>query len=152
MEVRKYEVIQDEKKKNVLMEQEVFICEDDSFSGPAEIYRFMKHYFMAPQLAEEHVWMIAMTTRCKAVGVFELSHGAINGSLLSPMMIFTRLLLLNASSFVIVHNHPSGDCEASDEDKMLTEKIREASKIMGFNFTDHIIVGDDYFSMREGLQ
>ena len=64
--------------------------------------------------------------------------------------IFVRNFLLGASSFVLVHNHPSGDSTPSDTDISSTNKIKSASLIMGIKLLDHIIFGDNsYFSFAE---
>lgn len=52
----------------------------------------------------------------------------------------------------MVHNHTSGRCVPSDEDKETTKRIEKAGKLLGIPLMDHIIVGDGYFSFRaEGL-
>ena len=58
-----------------------------------------------------------------------------------------------AASVVFVHNHPSGDAEASEDDIKLTKRLVEAGEIMGIDVLDHIIIGDKKFLSlkREGL-
>lgn len=58
-----------------------------------------------------------------------------------------RALLCGAVNIIIVHNHPSGSVRPSLEDVKVTKKIKDASKLIGLNFCDHIIIGQDgYFS------
>jgi len=54
---------------------------------------------------------------------------------------------------ILVHNHPSGDPEASEDDIKLTKRLAEAGEIMGIEVLDHIIIGDKkHLSLkREGL-
>ena len=63
-----------------------------------------------------------------------------------------KLAIINNSAFIAcLHNHPSGDPEASYEDKKLTERLQRAGAILGISVIDHIIVGDtDYYSFRDG--
>lgn len=76
--------------------------------------------------------------------------GTLNASIACPRDIFACALRYNAHSFILVHNHPSGDCSASKEDLRFTKKMVKASKIMGIEFTDHLIVGANrYLSLRE---
>ena len=58
-----------------------------------------------------------------------------------------------AASVIFVHNHPSGDPEASEDDIKLTKRLAEAGGIVGIDVLDHIIIGDKkYLSLkREGL-
>jgi DNA repair protein RadC len=46
----------------------------------------------------------------------------------------------NAASVILVHNHPSGDCEPSEDDLTITKRLIEAGKIMGIDVLDHIII------------
>jgi DNA repair protein RadC len=54
---------------------------------------------------------------------------------------------------ILVHNHPSGDPEPSDEDKALTSRLREAGDILGIRLLDHVVIGDGRFRSlsEEGL-
>lgn len=93
--------------------------------------------------------MICMNTKNKVIGVFELSHGTVNASLVSPREAFQKALLANAVSVIFMHNHPSGDPKPSREDVEVTKRLSEAGKILGVEVLDHIIVGDSYSSLKE---
>ena len=60
---------------------------------------------------------------------------------------------MNCETAIFVHNHPSGDPEASEDDIRLTKRLAEAGEIVGIDVLDHIIIGDKkYLSLkREGL-
>ena len=105
--------------------------------------------YNASVLTEEYMWMIALDTKCNPIGIFEISHGTVNASLISPREIFMRLCLCGATNFVLIHNHPSGDITPSKEDINVTTQMKEAGKLMNINLLDHIIVGDIYYSFRE---
>ena len=92
--------------------------------------------------AEEHIWLIALDTKCKPIGIFETNHGSVNSSVVSPREIFVRLCLCGAAHFIIAHNHPSGDPAPSKEDMEVTRRMGEAGKIMNIGLLDHIIIGD----------
>ena len=56
----------------------------------------------------------------------------------------------NAVSIIILHNHPSGDPAPSREDRLITERIRQAGELIGIELLDHIIIGNNrYMSFRE---
>ena len=79
-----------------------------------------------------------------------LFKGTLNITTVHPREIFREAFLLNAASFVIIHNHPSGDPLPSVPDIEITNQIEKISKIMGINFLDHIIFGNKkYFSFYE---
>lgn len=99
--------------------------------------------------AEEYCYCLALDTKTKIIGLFEVAHGTINASLVSPREVMQKLLYLGAAAFAIAHNHPSGDCAPSDADCALTKRILEASKIMNIPLVDHIIIGNgSFYSFR----
>lgn len=90
--------------------------------------------------AEEYMYMVALNHRLKPLGVFEISHGTVNYSVISPREIYIRALLCGASSIILAHNHPCGDCKPSQIDITTTQIIREAGKLLNVELLDHIIV------------
>lgn len=122
------------------------ICRLDS---PQKISDVINAVYNASVLTEEYMWMIALDTKCNPIGIFEVSHGTVNASLVSPREIFMRLCLCGATYFVLIHNHPSGDCTPSKEDIKVTTQIKEAGKLMNISLLDHIIVGNSYYSFKE---
>ena len=95
---------------------------------------------------------ILLDAQNKATGIVEVSVGTLNCSLVHPREVFRAAILQNANAIIIGHNHPSGDCTPSREDDSVTERLREAGKLIGINVLDHVIVTDhpsDYFSYSE---
>lgn len=118
-------------------------------TSPKEVVLMFREVFHTTKLAEEYFWVVGVNTRGRVLGVFEISHGTVNQSLVSPREIFVRLLLCGASSFLAVHNHPSGDAFPSKEDSVLTTRLKEAGELLSIRLLDHIILGDGYFSYKE---
>ena len=54
--------------------------------------------------------------------------------------IFKAAILANAAGVVLVHNHPSGDPEPSEEDLSITKRLVEAGELLGIGVLDHVIV------------
>ncbi len=76
--------------------------------------------------------------------------GSVNQALMSPRNIFLEALRYHAVCFVLVHNHPSGDPEASAPDLTATRRIRDLGSMLEVQLIDHIIVGGaSYISMKE---
>ena len=122
------------------------ICRLDS---PQKIADTINMLYNASVLTEEYMWMIALDMKCNPIGIFEISHGTVNASLVSPREIYMRLCLCGAANFVLIHNHPSGDCSPSKEDINVTMQMKDTGKLMNINLLDHIILGDNYYSFRE---
>ena len=71
-------------------------------------------------------------------------------SVVHPREVFREAIKENASSIVICHNHPSGNCAPSDEDIETTKYLIEASNLIGIPILDHIIFDcDSYYSFLE---
>lgn len=52
---------------------------------------------------------------------------------------------MGAPKIILVHNHPSGDSKPSKGDFQITDRIYEASELLGIQFLDHIVIGDGNF-------
>jgi DNA repair protein RadC len=86
------------------------------------------------------------------IGIHRLAVGCLDSALVHPREVFQAAILSNASSIVLVHNHPSGDPTPSSDDYALVRRLSAASEVMGIGLLDAIIVTDSgrYFSFREG--
>ncbi|MCU6761220.1 DNA repair protein RadC [uncultured Roseburia sp.] len=99
---------------------------------------------------QEHLILAMYDSKCMFLKDIVLSVGTCNASLISPREIFVKALTYQAVYVVLVHNHPSGNPEASREDYAVTNRIKECGKLLGVPLLDHIIIGDNrYFSFQE---
>lgn len=150
MRVIQYTAELDENRKNILVKESSKNCPGvDRLNSPDKVKDMLNFLYNAQFKAEEYMWLIALDTKCNLVGLFELSHGTVNASLLTPREIFVRLCLCGATYFIIAHNHPSGDVTPSKEDINVTTRINKAGDMMGIKLLDHIIIGDYYYSFKE---
>lgn len=138
--------------KRVVLEKEVTKnCPDLTYAikSPEDAAIVGRDFMRIHEEPEEYMYMICMNVKNKILGVFEISHGTVNVSLVSPREVFQKALLANAVSIILMHNHPSGDCTPSREDIEVTKRLVEAGKIIGIEVLDHIIVGDKFSSLKE---
>lgn len=150
MRINNYRVEKNDKKAVLVKESGVNYPKHDNLMNPKSIYEMLCDIFRADVCAEEHVWLICMDTKMHVTGVFEVSHGSANNSIVGIREIFTRICLCGASGFILAHNHPSGDPAPSVPDCQITKKLSAAAKLMDVQFFDHIIVGEENFvSMKE---
>lgn len=77
----------------------------------------------------------------RLLGWQELFRGTTKRIQVEPRPILQTALLINASSFLLCHNHPSSGPEPSDVDLAFTERMKEAALIVGIPLDDHMIVG-----------
>lgn len=139
--------------KRVALEKEVCVNRPDIVGvirSPEDANNVATSFMRLHEESEEYLYMICMNTKNKIIGVFELSHGTVNSSIFSVREIFQKALLANAVNIILMHNHPSGDPTPSREDVVVTERAKEAGKLIGIDILDHIIVGDGrYCSLKE---
>ena len=89
-------------------------------------------------------------TKLNFLGDEKISHGSVNCAHVEPRDIFRKALQKNAVVLIVLHNHPSGDPMPSEDDFRVTDRIKSGAKIIGIEWADHIIIGDNnYFSFRE---
>lgn len=112
-----------------------------------KVFEFYKDKISGVQ---EHVYCIYLDASKRVIEEKLLFIGTANYSLIHPRDIFKEAYLINATSIICVHNHPSGNVKPSNDDINMTLRIREVGLIMGIRLTDHIIIGDDkYYSFLE---
>jgi len=88
----------------------------------------------------EHFAVIYLNARNEVIFKKHLFIGTLNSNICHPREVFQYALLHNASSVILVHNHPSGDPEPSEADIVVTKRMVEAGKIMGVEVLDHVII------------
>ena len=102
---------------------------------------------------KEHFLALLLDTRNRLIKVSEISVGSLDTSIVHPREVFKEAISASAASVIFVHNHPSGDTEASEDDIELTKRLTEAGEIVGIEVLDHIIIGgkNSRSLKREGL-
>ena len=91
----------------------------------------------------EEVMMILLNRANKVLGVVHLSKGGVVGSIIDIKVILQYAIKANASAVILAHNHPSGSLEASEADIRITERVREALKLVDIQLLDHLILNKD---------
>jgi DNA repair protein RadC len=119
-----------------------------SFTNPSSIAA----YYMEEMRHQEQEILRVLMLNTRSVLIHEevISKGTVRASLISPREIFISALRHRAVSIILLHNHPSGVPDPSNEDILLTKRVMEAGHMIGIELLDHIIIGDmQAFSMRE---
>ena len=97
----------------------------------------------------EHFMCVYLDSQNRMLGIETVSIGTLNSSIVHQREVFKGALLANAYSIMLLHNHPSGETGASEQDKEITKKLIQSGEILGIKVLDHIIVGaDKYLSMK----
>ncbi len=101
-------------------------------------------------LSKEHFKIAILDTKNQILKIEDISVGTLNASIVHPRDVFKVAIKKNASSIILIHNHPSGDTTPSNEDISITNRLVECGSLMGIKVLDHIIIGDNaYLSFKE---
>ena len=102
---------------------------------------------------QKEIFIVLFLNRANKInGHFVASHGGLTGTVADPRVILKRALEENAVGLILSHNHPSGSVKPSKADVDLTEKIRQASRLLDILVLDHIIIGgssEAYYSFAD---
>ena len=136
----------------VVKEKEVnYDWADKKINSPEKVAEVAINVLGLHEQAEESFYIFTLDTKNKINGIFEVSKGSLNSSIVHPREVFKRALLQNANSIILLHNHPSSDPTPSKEDIDITNRLIEAGDLLGIRVLDHLIIGDEnnYISFKE---
>jgi DNA repair protein RadC len=106
-----------------------------------------------PRLAKatvESFLAITLDAKHRIVREICVAVGGLSACPVSPADVFRAVLREDASAVIFVHNHPSGESEPSEEDILLTARLRRAAALLGVRVLDHVIVSQTgHFSFVE---
>ena len=102
-----------------------------------------------PDGPRERLVVLFLDTKNQLTGWYGFT-GGLAAVAVTPSDCFRAVVLANASSIVMVHNHPSGDTTPSVDDVALTKRMQKAGKLLEVPLLDHVIIGgDSYFSFLD---
>lgn len=126
------------------------IISDTPISGPIAAVQLLGKQLC--EMDREVLCVINLKTNGIPINCNFVSIGAVDQTLAHPRELFKSAILSNASSMLLLHNHPSGNLHPSKEDCMLTDRMLKLSELIGIPLLDHVIVGgnnESYFSFKE---
>ncbi len=118
------------------------------FRSSRAVYRAL-----APRLRDlrrEVFFVVLLDGRNRKIGEVQVSVGSLSASIVHPREVFLPAIRASAAAILVVHNHPSGDCHPSPEDREVTSRLRRAGHLLGIRVLDHLIIGESsYYSFAE---
>lgn len=120
-------------------------------SSSVEVYNFILNHWDDDTLdIQENVKMLLLNSSNTILGVYDVSRGGINSTVIDLRLVLSVALKCLASSIILVHNHPSGNINPSEQDREFTKKIKSACKFLEIQLFDHIIITrHDYYSFSD---
>jgi DNA repair protein RadC len=106
--------------------------------GPDDVVAFVGQKLKKEQ--REQFLVLLLNARHEVMARETVSVGSLNASIVHPREVFKPAVLASAASIVLVHNHPSGDPEPSEEDLTITRRLVQAGDLLGIAVLDHVII------------
>jgi DNA repair protein RadC len=94
---------------------------------------------------QESFMIMLMNRANRVIGIYKVSQGGLTGTVVDIRIVFVAALKAAAGSMILAHNHPSGNLKPSEADKTLTNKLRDAGKLLEIQVLDHIILSTEGF-------
>jgi len=94
----------------------------------------------------EHFYVVCLNSANKIIRMEKISTGNLDSSIVHPREVFKVAIENSAKSIILVHNHPSGNPEPSNEDIAITKKLVEVSKLMEIPVFDHLIIAENHYT------
>jgi DNA repair protein RadC len=119
------------------------------FTNSGQIFEFAKQ-FLFSDADRELFFAMMLDSKNRLIGVNLVSQGSLADSITHPRECFKAAIVANSAAIAFAHNHPSGECAPSREDRACTERLVNAGKILGIRVLDHVICGDaEWYSFAD---
>lgn len=119
-----------------------------SITNPSEIAKIFIP-ILRDEVKEKFI-VVSMNAANRIIRYNIISTGNLTSSIVHPREVFKVAIENNSANIILIHNHPSGNCEPSNEDIKTTKKLVEAGKLLDIEVFDHIIIADNsYLSFVE---
>jgi DNA repair protein RadC len=116
--------------------------------GPRDVHEIFGQRLQDLPVEEFHVAILDSQHRLERD--VTVTRGLLNSSLVHPREVFREAIAENAAAIILVHNHPSGDPTPSPDDRVTTEQLVAAGRVLDIPVQDHIIIGRGrYISFAE---
>jgi DNA repair protein RadC len=121
------------------------------YRSPEEIAQYFIPEFLG--VRTETFFALLLNSSNQLIKRINISKGSLNSSVVHPREVFRSAIVESAASMIILHNHPSGNPNPSNEDKEITRNLVEAGNLMKIKVIDHLIIaGNTFYSFaKNGL-
>lgn len=131
-----------------LVKESSLLYKDRSIRSPEDAYNLFKQFL--GELDREYFVVMCLDVKNQPTAINVCHIGSLNSSIVHPREVMKAAILSNSASILVLHNHPSGRPEPSQEDIDVTKRLAEAGSIIGVELLDHLVVGEDSFvSLKE---
>lgn len=144
--------------KSVLGEIKATYCKKDKLksfkvSSSNDVNEFVRDLFPIDISLREAIIALYLNRNSRTIGFAVISIGGVSETVCDPKVVFQHALLCNASSIILIHNHPSGNLKPSNTDIELTKRLIKAGEFLSIKIIDHLIITsikENYYSFADG--
>jgi DNA repair protein RadC len=98
----------------------------------------------------EEFKILLLNKNNRVLGIYHVSTGGLCNTIVDPKIVFITALKACATAIILAHNHPSGNLKPSNDDMVLTKRLREAGRLLDIIVLDHLILtAEGYTSLNE---
>lgn len=120
----------------------------EQFRTGADVLKYMSPIIQ--DLTHEESWVMLLNNNAQLLHFAQLSTGGLTETTVDVRMLLKKALLHDATSFILIHNHPSGNLRPSRYDEELTQRVNRGAQAVNLRMIDHVIVTEgDYYSFSE---
>jgi DNA repair protein RadC len=110
--------------------------------GPQDTLRNLRE--LVTDWGQEHFLCAVINGKNFLLDCFIVSMGSVSSAPIPIPIMFRKIFRVPAGvSFIVAHNHPTGDCTPSDQDIKLMRHLREVGELLQFPLTDFVIMASD---------
>jgi DNA repair protein RadC len=115
-----------------------------------DAYNVIRQYYSDDIEVYESFFILLLNRQNQTIGFAKISQGGIVGTVVDVKIIAKYCIDSLCSGVILAHNHPSGNTNPSEADKVITNKIVKALELIEVNVLDHIILTiDNYLSFGD---
>jgi len=120
----------------------------DPISDSNALFDYLYHSMS--NKSRESFKVLFLDAKNRVIAAETLFEGTLTSSAVYPREVVQAAMNHHAAALIFAHNHPSGELEPSPSDLRVQQQLTEASKILGINLLDHIIISKrGYYSFQE---
>jgi len=133
-----------------------YISDKPIVMSALDAYNVFFDFFPLETIGLQEIFLVMyLNNASRVLGVYKVSTGGITGTIVDLKLILSVGLKIVASGIMLAHNHPSGSLKPSHQDILVTNKIKDAAKVLDIKLLDHLIVSPEkgsYISLaNEGM-
>lgn len=117
------------------------IATGEPIRSPQDVAKFVRENMSEEALADrECFWILHLNARNQVIEKEITAIGTVNACLVRPADVMRKAVMNGSVAIIAVHNHPSGNPEASKEDLMLASRLKDSAEILGIQLLDSVVI------------